>query len=191
MSRVPRKRGATWGARSCSRSYSDGDDDEGVALRSGGLSDGDDGGGTPTGLAQGMTHCQRHCAPSPSGGHEGVDGAEQHRRHTRPHHTASHAGGQGGGNVARPYCAERRRPGVATTLVGVSQAGRCLVPVPFRHDTRGTIARRERATVSPTISPPSSDPESRAATLRDQARESGLVWTRRRRVALNDDDEDR
>lgn len=124
------------------------------------------------------------------GGRERVDAAESNTA-TAPHHTISYrtaphrTGGQGGGNVARPYCAERRRPGVATTLVGVSQAGRCLVPAPSRYGTRHNRTvhvRRDgasaRSSVPPSlafvrIAPPSSDPESHAPTLRDQAREFG------------------
>jgi len=106
-------------------------------------------------------------------------------QHTIPHYTR----GQEGGNVAQPYCAERRRLGVATTLVG-GESGRSLlgarafpVPATVRY---GTIAqctyttarahdRRSHHLAFVRTAPPSSDSESHAPTLRDQAREFGCA----------------
>lgn len=131
---------------------------------------------------------QRHCSPPLSTRRRRVAarGGWMPRSNIAitPYHIAPRCAGQGGGNVARPYCAERRRSGVATTLVGVSQAGRCLVPAPFRYGTRhnrtydATARARDRRShhlAFVRTAPPLSDPESRAPTLRDRARESGCA----------------
>jgi len=106
---------------------------------------------------------QRHCIPSLSirwrRRHEG-DGChgERHRHHNTPYHitpvvkrveTWLNRIAQNVGALAS------RRPSL-----GVSQAGRCLVPVPFRFPLRYATAqshsvrirRRERTIVGPTIS---------------------------------------
>jgi len=112
--------------------------------------------------------------------------------HIIPRHAT---GSQGGGNVAWPYCAERRRSGVATLVGG--ESGRSLLGArafPRRHTAQShrvrTTRRRERVIIELIISPSSGlhlcrldcisviwtaslsfDPESHVSTLRDQARE--------------------
>lgn len=138
-----------------------------------GISDGGHGS-----LTRGMT--QRHCSPPLSTRRRVAARGWMPRSNIAitPYHMTPRCAGQGGGNVARPYCAERRRSGVATTLVGVSQTGRCLVPAPFRYGTRHNrtvYVRRDGANARSSVPPsrllvrtasPLSDPESRAPTLR-------------------------